>query len=89
MTTTSCTAAVGTDRAPAAEPPERAGDAVAAEVDTDAEGWHALADAELGRPLTATELAAAERLPPAEALALLFPALSDEARHEALWALAR
>ena len=83
MTTTSCTTAVGTDLAPAARPPDGGGDTVAAE------GWHALAEAELGRPLTPTELAAAERLPPTEALALLFPALPDEARHEALWALAR
>jgi hypothetical protein len=54
-----------------------------------AEGWHALASAELGRRLTAGELATAECLSPTEALDLLFPHLSDEARHEALWALAQ
>jgi hypothetical protein len=51
------------------------------------EGWQALASASLGRLLTDAELAAVERLPIDIALDLLFPDLSDAARHEALWAL--
>ncbi|HET8619630.1 MAG TPA: hypothetical protein VFM27_11755 [Acidimicrobiales bacterium] len=54
-----------------------------------AEGWQLLAGAELGRALTEAELSTAERLPPPEALDLLFPSLSDAARQEALWALAQ
>jgi hypothetical protein len=53
-----------------------------------AEGWQLLAEAELGRTLTEAELSTAERLSAPEALDLLFPNLSDAARHEALWALA-
>jgi hypothetical protein len=53
----------------------------------DLEGWQALASTALGRLLSDTELAAVERLPTELALDLLFPALPDEARHEALWAL--
>ena len=53
----------------------------------DADGWDALALAELRRPLTDAEHALARTLPVEEALDRLFPALSDEARHEALWAL--
>ena len=52
-----------------------------------APGWQSLAVAELGRPLTDAELAAAGALSPDEALDLLVPALSDAARQEALWAL--
>ncbi|HEX6418506.1 MAG TPA: hypothetical protein VFZ77_08410 [Acidimicrobiales bacterium] len=52
-----------------------------------AAGWQALALAELGRPLTEAEAAATARLAPEHVLDLLFPALSDAARHEALWAL--
>jgi hypothetical protein len=55
----------------------------------DAEGWQLLAEAELGRTLTEAELSTAERLPPPEALDLLFPNLADAARQEALWALAQ
>ena len=51
------------------------------------EGWQALAAASFGRLLTDTELAAVERLPVEIALDLLFPELTDAARHEALWAL--
>ena len=51
------------------------------------EGWQALAVASLGRPLSDAELAAAECLPVAVALDLLFPELGDAARHEALCAL--
>jgi hypothetical protein len=54
----------------------------------DHEGWQALAAASLGRLLTDTELAAAEHLPAELALDLLFPGLSDPARHEALSTLA-
>ena len=53
----------------------------------DHEGWQALAMAERGRPLNAAELAAVRHLPADIALDLLFPDLSDPARHEALWAL--
>jgi hypothetical protein len=48
------------------------------------EGWQALAAASLGRLLSDAELAAAEHLPIAIALDLLFPDLDDAARHEAL-----
>ena len=48
------------------------------------EGWQALAAASLGRLLGDAELAAAEHLPVAIALDLLFPDLDDAARHEAL-----
>jgi hypothetical protein len=48
------------------------------------EGWQALAAASLGRLLSDAELAAAEHLPVAIALDLLFPDLDDAARHEAL-----
>jgi hypothetical protein len=48
------------------------------------EGWQALAAASLGRLLSDAELAAAERLPVDIGLDLLFPDLSDAARHEAL-----
>jgi hypothetical protein len=51
------------------------------------EGWQALAAASLGRLLTNTELVAVERLPADIALDLLFPDLTDAARHEALWAM--
>jgi hypothetical protein len=55
------------------------------DVDIDAhEGWQALAAASLGRLLTDIELAAVEHLPTELALELLFPALGDSARHEAL-----
>ena len=48
------------------------------------EGWQALAAASLGRLLSEAEVAAAEHLPVAIALDLLFPDLDDAARHEAL-----
>jgi hypothetical protein len=48
------------------------------------EGWQALAAASLGRLRSDAELAAAEHLPIAIALDLLFPDLDDAARHEAL-----
>jgi len=51
------------------------------------EGWQALAVASLDRRLSEAELAAVERLPADIALDLLFPDLTDAARHEALWAL--
>jgi hypothetical protein len=88
-----CTSAPATEPTPAAsgsavgrlDAAARGVDLVAPDVD--AEGWQALALAELGRPLGPAELAAAERLPTAQALDLLFPALSPESRHEALSAL--
>ncbi len=52
-----------------------------------AEGWQALALAELGRPLTEAEVAATERLAAEHVVDLLFPGLSDAARHEVLSAL--
>jgi hypothetical protein len=51
-------------------------------------GWQALAAASLGRLLSDAELAAAQHLPVAIALDLLFPDLDDAARHEALSTLA-
>ena len=48
------------------------------------DGWQLLAMAELGRRLTAAELAACEQLPVDLALDLLFPGLGDAARHEAM-----
>jgi hypothetical protein len=48
------------------------------------QGWQALAAASLGRLLSDAELAAAQHLPVAIALDLLFPDLDDAARHEAL-----
>jgi len=53
-------------------------------VDEMLEGWQLLAMAELGRRLTATELAACEQLSVDLALDLLFPRLGDAARHEAM-----
>lgn len=50
----------------------------------DREGWQALAAASLGRLLGDAELAAVEHLPVDIALDLLFPDLSDPARHEAM-----
>jgi hypothetical protein len=47
-------------------------------------GWQALAAASIGRLLSDAELTAAEHLPVAIALDLLFPDLNDAARHEAL-----
>lgn len=52
-----------------------------------AEGWEALALAELGRLLTPAELDVAHTLPAADVLDRLFPGLCDAARHEALCAL--
>ncbi|HEX6423331.1 MAG TPA: hypothetical protein VFZ79_07610 [Acidimicrobiales bacterium] len=52
-----------------------------------AEGWQVLALAELGRPLTEAEAAATERLAAEHVVDLLFPGLSDAARHEVLSAL--
>jgi len=52
-----------------------------------AEGWQALALAELGRPLTDAEAAVTERLAAEHVVDLLFPGLSDAARHEVLSAL--
>lgn len=52
-----------------------------------AEGWQALALAELGRPLTEAEAAATERLAAEHVVDLFFPGLSDAARHEVLSAL--
>ena len=49
-----------------------------------AEGWQALALAELGRPLTEAEVAATQRLAAEHVVDLLFPGLSDAARHEVL-----
>ncbi|HYZ99083.1 MAG TPA: hypothetical protein VE575_10065 [Acidimicrobiales bacterium] len=54
--------------------------------DVDA-AWHVLAAAELGRRLSDAEVAAARLLPASYALDLLFPDLTDAARHEALVAL--
>jgi hypothetical protein len=51
------------------------------------EGWQALAVATLGRPFTDAEQAAVRALAPEHVLDLLFPDLTAEARHEALWAL--
>ena len=70
---TTCTAT-----APA---PVAAAEVAAAEV---LEGWQLLAMAELGRRLTAAELAACEQLSVDLALDLLFPGLGDAARHEAM-----
>ena len=50
-------------------------------------GWQALAAASLGRLLSDSELATAQAVPADTALDLLFPHLTDAARHEALWAL--
>jgi hypothetical protein len=50
------------------------------------DGWQALAAASLGRLLNDAEVAAVEHLPVDIALDLLFPDLTDAARHEALWA---
>jgi hypothetical protein len=61
--------------------PVEAADIVAEEV---LDGWQLLAMAELGRRLTAAELAACEQLPVDLALDLLFPGLRDAARHEAM-----
>lgn len=69
-----------------AAPPEQRPATVDADADA-AEGWDALALAELGRPLTATEHALTRSLPVEDALDRLFPRQSDAARHEALWAL--
>lgn len=67
-------------------PPEQR--SVTVDVDSDAaEGWDALALAELGRPLTPAEHALTLSLSVEDALDRLFPRLSDAARHEALWAL--
>ena len=52
-----------------------------------AEGWEALALAELGRPLTPAELGLTRTRPAEDVLDRLFPRLSDAARHEALCAL--
>lgn len=58
------------------------------DTDTDAaEGWDALALAELGRPLTPAEHALTRSSSVEDALDRLFPRLSDAARQEALWAL--
>ena len=52
-----------------------------------AEGWQALALAELGRPLTEAEVAATQRLAAEHVVDLLFAGLGDAARHEVLSAL--
>lgn len=72
-TTTALTTPVASDRPPAV-----------ALVPSHHEGWQALAAASLGRLLSDPELAAVEHLPVDIALDLLFPALGDAARHEAL-----
>jgi hypothetical protein len=72
-TTTARTAPVARDRTPAFAPDP-----------SHQEGWQALAAASLGRLLSDPELAAVEHLPVDIALDLLFPALGDAARHEAL-----
>lgn len=53
-------------------------------VPADHDGWQALAAASLGHLLSDAELAAVEHLPVDIALDLLFPDLTDPARHEAL-----
>jgi hypothetical protein len=66
--------------APAAAPVE----AIEIAADEVLDGWQLLATAELGRRLTAAELAACEQLSVDLALDLLFPGLGDAARHEAM-----
>lgn len=51
------------------------------------DGWQVLAAASLGRLLTDAEMDEVRRMPAKQALDLLFPHLTDAARHEALWAL--
>ena len=82
MTETTCRPDPATITTPAAAPTDERARSIEA-----VEGWQALALALLDRELTGPELAAAERLPVAIALDLLFPDLDDAARHEALWAL--
>jgi hypothetical protein len=60
------------------------GTSASALVPADHEGWQALAAASLGHLLSDAELAAVEHLPVDIALDLLFPDLTDPARHEAL-----
>lgn len=70
-------------------PPEQRPATADTDTATDtADGWDALALAELGRPLTPAEHALTRSLSVEDALGRLFPRLSDAARHEALWALA-
>jgi hypothetical protein len=58
--------------------------AVPAAIPAELMGWQALAAASLGRLLSDAELAAVEHLPVDISLDLLFPALDDAARHEAM-----